>query len=277
MNWLVYAILGAVLAGVSPVFAKSGLHKSNAYLAAALRGTFLFLGAWFMVNRTGTEMAFSGIGSNTWMYLIFSGIATGLVWICMIRALQLGEVIKVVPVIEGSIILDMLVGVVLFHDALDWKRIALLILLSVGLLMMVIKSSGRGRKMGAWCGYAVGAAFFTMVTVVLARVGIRGVDSNFDRMIRYGIALLLVWLVVFATRGYTALRSMSFLDGIYLCISGAVMGGAWYCFSNTSVQMAEKFDLVAAVVLGCVFLRERLSTRAIIGMILMMLGFCTFL
>ena len=65
-----------------------------------------------------------------------------------------------------------------------------------------------------------------------------------------------------------------------MCLSGAAMGGAWYCFynayalgTNTTVEMVEHFDLVAAVVLGCVFMRERLTVRAIFGMIFMMLGF----
>ncbi len=280
MNWLLYAILGAVLAGASPVLAKSGMRKSNSHLAAALRGTFLFLGAWMMVNQTGAGMQLSGIGSNTFLYLIFSGIATGLVWICLLRALQLGEVVKVVPVVEGSVILNLLVGIFLFHDGVSWNVILILIVLSAGMLMMALKGSGRGGKSGAWIGYAIGAMALTTVTVVLDRIGIAGINSYFERMIRYGIALILVCLVVFATRGYKGLRSMSFLDGVYLCLSGASMGGAWYCFykayvlgSNATVELVERFDLVAAIVLGCVFMRERLSVRAIFGMIFMMLGF----
>ena len=280
MNWLLYAMLGALLAGASPVFAKSGMRKSNSHLAAALRGSFLFIGAWMMVNQTGSAMNLSGIGSNTFLYLIFSGIATGLVWVCLLRALQLGEVVKIVPIVEGSIILDILVDIFLFHGDVNWNRIIILIILSAGMLMMALKSSGRGGKTGAWLGYAIGAMVLTTVTVVLDRIGISGGNSYFERMIRYGIALVLVWLVVFATRGYKGLRSMSFLDGLYLCLSGAAMGGAWYCFykayvlgSNATVEIVERFDLVAAVVLGCVFMRERLTVRAIFGMIFMMLGF----
>lgn len=280
MNWLLYAILGAVLAGTSPVLAKSGMHKSNSHLAAALRGTFLFLGAWFMVNQTGSGMQLSAIGQNTFLYLIFSGIATGLVWICFLRALQMGEVVKVVPIVEGSIILNILVGIFLFHDGVNWNKIIILIILIAGTLMMGLKGSGRGGKTGAWLGYAIGAMALTTLTVVLDRIGISGVNTSFERLVRYGIALILVWLVVFATRGYKGLRSMSFLDGVYLCLSGAAMGAAWFCFhkayvlgTNATVEMIEHFDLVAAVFLGCVFMRERLTVRAIFGMIFMMLGF----
>ena len=88
MNWLLYAILGAVFAGLSPVLAKSGMHKSNSHLAAALRGTCLFLAALYMVNRTGTGLSLSGLGYTSFIYLLFSGVATGIVWICLLRALQ---------------------------------------------------------------------------------------------------------------------------------------------------------------------------------------------
>ncbi len=280
MNWLLYAILGAVLAGASPVLAKSGMRKSNSHLAAALRGTCLFIGAWFMVGQSGAGVNLFAIGSKTFLYLILSGIATGLVWVCLLRALQLGEVVKVVPVVEGSIILNLLVGIFVFHDGVSWNKIIILVLLIAGMLMMALKGSGRGGKSGAWLGYAIGAMALTTVTVVLERIGISGIGSYSQRLIRYGIALILVWLVVFATRGYKGLRSMSFLDGLYLCLSGASMGGAWYCFhkayalgTDATVELVERFDLVAAVVLGCVFLRERLSVRAIFGMIFMMLGF----
>ena len=280
MNWLLYAILGAIFAGVSPVLAKSGMHKSNSHLAAALRGTFLFWSAWFIVKQTGTNMSLAGLGQTTFLYLIFSGIATGMVWICFLRALQLGEVVKVVPIVECSAALTLLVGIFAFHDSVTWNKIIILVLLIAGAWMMGQKGSGRGGKTGAWLGYAVGAMGFTTVTVMLDRIGISGVNAYYERLIRYGVALLIVWLAVFATKGYKGLRSLSFLNGVYLCLSGAAMGGAWYCFHkayalgiNANVEIVECFDLVAAIVLGCVFARERLTVQALFGMIFMMLGF----
>lgn len=278
MNWLLYAILGAVFAGLSPVLAKSGMRKSNSYLAAALRGTFLFGAAWFMVDYTGVGTSLSALGYHTLLYLLFSGVVTGAVWICLLRALQLGEVVKVVPIVEGSIILDLLAGIFLFHDGVTWNKIVILVVLTAGTLMMGLKASGRGGKRGAWLGYAAGAMVLTTITVLLERIGYSGLNSYYERFIRYGIALIVVWVIAFATRGYKGLRSMSFLDGVYLCLSGASMGAAWYCFcqalgSNADAAWAEQFDLVTAVVLGCVFIRERLSVRAILGMFFMMLGF----
>lgn len=280
MNWLLYAILGAVMAGASFVFAKSGMHKSNSYLAAALRGTFLYFSAWYIVSMTGTGMSLSQLGRTNLWYLLLSGVVTGIVWICLLRALQLGEVVKVVPVVEASIVLNMLIGILFFHDSITWNKILIMLALGVGTIMMATKGSGRGGTRGAWLGYALGAMVFTTLTVVLSRIGITGIHNYYERLIRYAIALVLVWIVTFATKGYKGLRSMSFLDGLYLCMSGAAMGGSWYCLQkayamgvNAKVEMVEHFDLVAAVVLGCVFMRERLSVKAIFGMIFMMIGF----
>ncbi len=284
MNWLIYAILGVALAGASPVFAKSGMRKSNANLAAALRGTALFLAALFMASVTGSGVSLSQIGQSTFIYLIFSGIATGAVWVCLLRALQLGDVIKAVPVIEGSIIIDLLVGMIFFHDAVTWNKIIILILLIAGVVMMALRGSGKGGKRGAWVGYALAAMVLTSVTVVLDRIGIEGLNAYSERLIRYGIALIVVWVITFATGGYKGLRAMSFLDGVYLILSGAAMGAAGYCFfkgyslgTDATVEMIEQFDLVAAVMLGCVFLRERTTVRSIFGMIFMMLGFLLLL
>lgn len=280
MNWLLYAILGAVFAGLSPVLAKSGMHKSDSNLAAALRGTFLFLGAWFMVNHTDSGLSLMRLGYTPFLYLLFSGIATGMVWVCFLRALQLGEVVKVVPIVEGSIILNLLVGIFLFHDGVNWNKIIILAVLIAGTLMMGLKGSGHGGKKGSWFGHAMSAMALITVTVALERIGYSGINSYYERLVRYGIALIIVWLITFVTKGYKGLRSMSFLDGVYLCLSGASMGGAWYCFHqayvlgvNENVAWVEKFDLVAAIFLACVFMRERLTIRAIFGMFFMMLGF----
>lgn len=283
MSWLLYGIIGVVLAGASPVLAKGGLRKSNGNLAAAMRGTILFIGAWMMVRFTGQSQNLAGLGQTTLLYLLFSGIVTGLVWICLINALKTGDVIRVVPVIEASIILDLLVGLIFFKDTLTWNKIIILVIFIAGLIMILIRTKGKGRKR-AWLLYAFAAMALTSTTVVFDRIGISGVGNDYGRFVRYGVALILVWIVTLATGGYKGLRAISFLDGLYLCLSGFVMAGAWYFLHmayaygpNASVAMIECFDMVAAVVLGCVFMRERLSLRAIFGLIFMMAGFLLLL
>lgn len=256
------------------------MHKSNPYLAAALRGTFLFLSAWFMVKLTGSDPGLSALGQTTFFYLLISGLVTGIVWVCLLRALQLGEVIKVVPIVEANTALTLLVGIFLFHDSVTWNKVIVILLLFAGAFMMGWKGQGRGGSNGSWMGYAIGAMILTTVTAVLEQIGFASINTYYERLVRYTIAFVVVWVVTFATRGYKGLRALSFLDGIYLCLSGISMGGAWYCFHqayrlgiNENVDWVAKFDLVAVIFLGCVFMRERTTLRAVFGMIFMMLGF----
>ena len=279
MNWLIYAVLGVVLAGIAPVFAKSGMRKSNANLAAALRGTVLFFAAWFVAGVTKSEVALASLSQTTWIYLLASGVVTGVMWICLLRAFSLGDVIKIVPILEGSIVIDLLVGMLFFGDTITWNKIVFIVILTVGMIMMAIRNPGRGSRRGNWIGYAVAAMVLTSATVAISRIGIAGVNSYGERMITYGVAMVVVWVITIATRGYKGLRAMSFLDGLYLCLSGLCVGGAWSCLfygyllgKNSTVEIIEQFDLVAAVMVGCVFLRERTTLRSVFGMILMMLG-----
>ncbi len=281
MNWLLYAILGVAMLGVSPVFAKSGMHKSNVHLAASLRGTMLLVSAVFMINLTGSGVNLMALGHTALLYLFFSGLATGMTWVCLLRALQYGEVIKVVPIVLGSEICNLLIGMIVFREAVTWNKIIIMVLLIAGVFMMSIKNSGRRSRGGAWVGYALAAMGLTTVAYVLERIG--GVSGNVygERMImRYGVAVLVVWILTFATGGYKGLRAMSFLDGTYLCLSGLTLGASWFCIyqanllgPNNAVAMIGSFEILAAVAFGCVFMRERMSVRAIFGMIFLIAGF----
>ena len=281
MNWLFYAILGALLMGASPVFAKNGMYRSNSHLAAALRGIFLFLGTWFAAVLTGEEISLFTIEQTSLFYLLFSGLATGIAWICLLRALQLGEVIKVIPVVEVSVVLNILMDIFLFQEKWTWnKSIIMLLLVAGAVLMGYKKSKGRSNKTSKWISYAIGAILFTAVTTVLEQIGYAEVPIDTQNVLRYGIACVVAWGFVFATKAQKALRSLTFLNGVSMCMSGIVMVGSWYCFDQAFakgkemiVAVVERADFVAAVALGVLFLGERMSTYAIAGMVLMMLAF----
>ena len=171
-----------------------------------------------------------------------------------------------------------------FKDVLSLNILVILALLIAGVIMMVTKSSGRSRSNNKWLIYGIVAMVFLSVSELLHRLGIHGLYDSYERLVRYGIALIVVWIATIVTKGYKALRSMSFLNGIYLCLSGFAMGAAWYCFHlaaslgpNTNVAIAKQFDLVGAIVLSCVFLREKLSVRAIFGAIILMIAFLLML
>ena len=285
MSWLVYAMLGVLLMGISPIFAKSGMRKCSSDLAAAVYGTVLFVAVNCMVSVTGTPLDLTQIKLNTFMYLLFSGFAIGVAWLCLFRALKRGPINGVIPIVEASLIIEILASVFIFHEGLSVNRLFVLILLGVGVFCMGMRTDRKKTKSakknkGIWIKYAIIAMLFAGLASVLERIGTQDIHENLKKLVCYGIALVVVWILTFAGGNQKGIRFMSFLDGIYISLSGATVGGAWSCFYKArllsggfNIEIIALFDLAVAVIFGCIFMRERVPTRATFGMILMLAGF----
>lgn len=104
MNWLFWALLSAVFAGATAVLAKVGVRGVDSNLATAVRTSVVLVFAWGVALATGPVSAVAGLSRKTWLFLVFSGLATGLSWLCYFRALQLGEASKVAPVDKLSVV-----------------------------------------------------------------------------------------------------------------------------------------------------------------------------
>src|ERR1700692_6447 len=102
MNWFIWALLSAFFAGLTAVLAKVGVQHVNSNLATAIRTVVILVFAWSVVLFT-KSLSITAIGRRTWIFLILSGIATGLSWLCYFRALQLGEASQVAPVDKISV------------------------------------------------------------------------------------------------------------------------------------------------------------------------------
>lgn len=285
MSWLVYAILGVILMGISPVFAKSGMRKCSSDLAAAVYGTVLFMAVNCIVSFTDTSLDLTKMKLTAFMYLLFSGFAIGAAWICLFRALRRGPINGVIPIVEASLVIEILAGMFLFQDGLSVNKLIILILLIAGTICMSMRTVGKKGKnkkkgKGKWINYALSAMLFTSLAALLERIGIGEINEHLKQLVCYAVALIVVWVLTFITGSQRGMRSMSFLDGIYISLSGACVGGAQYCFYKAgllsggfNIEVIALFDLAAAVLFGYVFMKERLSTRAIFGMILMLAGF----
>ena len=280
MNWLIYAILGIVLMGISPVFAKNGMRKCSSNLAAAIYGTSFFIGVNSTLSFMDISLNLAEMGQIVFAYLLFSGLSIGMMWICLFRALKLWKVNNVIPIVKASLVLEILVGIFVLDDEVVRNKIIVLIFLVIGTVLMATNTGGKTPKKKTWIGNAIAATVFLSLTSLLGRVAPVGIDNTLKYLICYAIALIVVWALTFASGNHRGVCSMSFLDGIYLCMSGGCMAGAYYCFYKTIVlnpaadmNMIGQFDLPAMVILSYVFLKERLSTSAVFGMILMLAGY----
>lgn len=136
--WLLFAILSAVFAALTSILAKAGIDGINSHLATALR-TVVALGmAWGMVFLTNAQGGISSISRKSWLFLILSGLSTGASWLCYYRALQLGEVSKVVPVDKISVVITLILAFLFLHENVTAKSLAGAGLITIGTLIMAL-------------------------------------------------------------------------------------------------------------------------------------------
>ena len=136
--WLIYAAGSAVFAALTSVLAKIGINGVNSNLATAIRTFVVLIMAWGIVFLTGGQHGIGGISKKSWLFLILSGLATGASWLCYYRAIQIGQVSKVVPIDKLSILVTVAFSYIVFHEKLSLKSGTGLLLIVVGTLALLI-------------------------------------------------------------------------------------------------------------------------------------------
>src|SRR5271165_1078656 len=135
MNWFIWAVLSAFFAGLTAVLAKVGVEHVNSNLATAIRTVVILIFAWAVALSTNTQ-SLSTIGRRSWIFLILSGIATGLSWLCYFRALQLGEASQVAPVDKLSVVVAIVLAATFLHERMTWHHWVGGLLIFVGAVVL---------------------------------------------------------------------------------------------------------------------------------------------
>ncbi len=136
--WFILALLSAIFAALTSILAKVGIEGVESNLATAIRTFVVLAMAWGMVFITGQQNGISQIDRKSWIFLILSGIATGASWLCYYKAIQIGEVSKVVPVDKLSVVITIVLAVVFLHEKMTAKSLIGTVLIGAGTLLMVI-------------------------------------------------------------------------------------------------------------------------------------------
>ena len=136
--WLVFALLSAVFAALTSILAKVGISGVNSNLATAIRTMVVLAMAWGMVFLTNAQSGLGQIDKKSWIFLILSGLATGASWLCYYKALQMGDVSKVVPIDKLSVVLTLVLAFVFLHEKFNTKSLIGCILIGAGTLVMVL-------------------------------------------------------------------------------------------------------------------------------------------
>lgn len=284
MLWLVMAVLSALFAGLTAVLAKCGIKKTDSDIATALRTIVVLVFSWIMVFIVGSADTITQIDAKSLLFLILSGVATGASWICYFKALSVGDVNKVVPVDKSSTILSVLLAIILFGETnnLSVKLIAT-VLLAIGVYLMIEKKNTYNKELKrTWLPYAVASAIFAALTSILAKIGISGVESNLGTAIRTGVVLVMAWGIVFAKGKQVELKQIDKKELVFIVLSGFATGASWLCYyyaiQNGIVSIVvpiDKMSILVSIVFSYIVFHERLSKKASIGLLFMIIGTLT--
>lgn len=279
--WLIYAFGSAFFAGITAILAKCGIRRTDSTVATAVRTCVVLVFSWAMVLLTGTGGQLFHLQGRTLLFLLLSGLATGASWLCYFKALQLGDINKVVPIDKSSTVLTILLGWLLLREPVSPAKALGALLLAVGTLWMIDKRDPARTEPEhrLWLPYAVGSAVFASLTAILGKVGIAGVDSNLGTAVRTCVVLVMAWVMVFVTGKSSQVRQIPRGELGVLCLSGLATGGSWLCYYRALQQgpasvvvPIDKLSILVTVVFSRLVFGEKLSPRAAVGLILVVAG-----
>ena len=279
--WVVYALLSALFAGVVSILAKIGIKNTNSTLATALRTFVVLIFAWLMVFVVGSQASIADIDTKSLVFLILSGFATGGSWLCYFKALQLGDVNKVVPVDKSSTVLTMLLSMIFLGEAITPIKVAAMALIGIGTYLMIERSesAAQGGKGYKWLIYAALSAVLASLTAILGKVGIEGVESNLGTAIRTIVVLFMAWLIVFMQGRQREIKYIDKKSWLFIVLSGLATGLSWLCYYRalqegpaSVVVPIDKLSILITLVFGYFMLHEKLKKQSAIGLVLIVAG-----
>ena len=277
--WVVFAFLSALFAGLTTILAKCGIRRTDSTVATAVRTGVVLITAFIMTLIVGSTSGITEISGRSWLFLVLSGLATGASWLCYFRALQLGDVNKVVPIDKSSTVLSIILAAVFLREpvsVIGWVCVAAI---AVGTYMMIEKKEHTEEKSRRWLVYAVLSAVFAAVTSILGKVGIENVESNLGTTVRTAVVLVAAWAMVFVTGKGKQVRRIPKKELMFICLSGLATGGSWLCYYKALhdglarvVVPIDKLSILVTVAFSYIVFREKLTLRSAIGLLFIVAG-----
>lgn len=280
--WILYAFGSAVFAGLTSILAKCGIKNTDSNVATAIRTIIVLIFSWMMVFLAGAQSGLAAVDPKTWIFLIMSGLATGGSWLCYFRALQIGDINKVVPIDKSSTVLTIVLAFIFLHDQVNLLKLVCVILIAIGTFMMIQKKENVKAKESnskAWLFYAVLSAVFASLTSILGKVGIENINSNLGTAIRTCVVLVMAWIVVFVTGKQKTIREISGKELGFICLSGLATGGSWLCYYKalqdglaSVVVPIDKLSILVTIAFSYLVFHEKLTRKSAIGLVLIVVG-----
>ena len=283
--WVLYAFGSAFFAGLTSILAKCGIKKSDSNVATAIRTIVVLIFSWIMVFVVGAQGQIMDVSEKTWIFLRLSGIATGASWLCYFRALQIGDVNRVVPIDKSSTILTIILAFIFFREEISALKLVCVVLITIGTYMMITKKEisqdeqDKTKGSNGWLFYAGLSAVFASLTSILGKVGIEEINSNLGTAIRTAVVLIMAWIVVFVTGKQHTIKHIEKNELGFICLSGLATGSSWLCYYKalqdglaSVVVPIDKLSIVVTIAFSYIVFKEKLTIKSFAGLVLIIAG-----
>lgn len=273
--WLVFAFGSALFAGLTSILAKCGIKKTDSDVATGIRTIIVLLFSWLMVFIVGSQNQISAIDGKTLLFLILSGLATGASWLCYFKALQIGDINKVVPIDKSSTVITIILAAIILGESITLVKGVAIVLIAVGTFLMIEKKkSTNSENKSSWLLFAFGSALFAALTAILGKIGISGVESNLGTAIRTFVVLIMSWVMVLVTGKKDKVKEVPKNELIFICLSGIATGASWFCYYRalqdglaSVVVPVDKLSILVTILFSYIVFHEKLSVKSAIGLV----------
>ena len=270
--WILFAFGSALFAGLTAILAKCGIRNTDSNVATALRTGVVLVFSWLMVFMVGAQSEIRDISAKVLIFLILSGLSTGISWLCYFKALQIGDINKVTPIDKSSIVITMLLAFIFLREEIMWLKFVSMILIGIGTYLMIQKKETKEKAEDKkWLLYAVGSAVFASLTSILGKIGIQDVNSNLGTAIRTA--------VVFVTGKQDTVKDIDRKSWLFLVLSGFATGCSWLCYYRalqtgpaSVVVPIDKLSILVTIAFSYVVFHEKLSLKSGTGLLLIVVG-----
>ncbi len=279
--WLLFAAASAFFAGITAILAKCGIRQTDSTVATALRTCVVLVMAWVMVPVSGQWAGIQDVTGKSMLFLVLSGLCTGASWLCYFRALQIGDVNRVVPVDKTSTVLTILLALIFLGEGVTPIKTAAMVLIMAGTWLMIEKKQSTAPSAAGhgWLWYAAGSAFFASLTSILGKIGVSDIGSNLGTAIRTTVVLVMAWGMVFLEGKQRQVVLVPRRELGFLCLSGLATGASWLCYYRalqdgpaSVVAPVDKLSILVTVAFSAVVFGEKLSRKAVFGLLLNVVG-----
>ena len=278
--WVIFAFLSAFSAGITSILAKCGIRKTDSNVATFIRTIIVLLFSLLMVMIVGSFPTLKNLSAKTILFLVLSGLSTGASWLCYFRALQKGNINKVVPIDKSSTVLTIILATIFLGESITLYKTLGVIAIGLGTLMMIEKKDTENKtEEKGWLFYAILSAVFASLTSILGKVGIEGVESNLGTSIRTVVVIVMSFVMVSVTGKVKDIKRIDKKELAFILLSGLSTGASWLFYYRalqdgeaSIVVPIDKLSILVTIAFSYFVFKEKLGKKALIGLVLIVMG-----